>query len=216
MSYRFLLVDDHAIIRTGVSIVLTTLFPNCQVDEAGDGDFALEYIKANNYDVVILDLNMPHTDSATLVPALLSQRPNLKILIFTMAPESVVAKHYLKLGVSGFISKEVSMDELRRAVLQILQNKRYLSEDLVFELTQVQLKNKSLNPFENLSKRELQLLMYLINGDSIGDIAESLNIGRSTVATHKANIFEKLQIDNVIKLREMARLYGMLNSKKTT
>lgn len=212
MSYRFLLVDDHAIIRTGVSIVLTTLFPNCQVDEADGGDFALEYVKANDYDIVILDLNMPHTDSGTLVPGLLSQKPDLKILIFTMAPESVVAKHYLKLGVSGFVSKEVSMEELKKAVVQILQNKRYLSEDLVFELTQVQLKNKSLNPFENLSKRELQLLTYLIKGDSISDIAESMNIGKSTVATHKANIFEKLQISNIIELREMARLYGMINS----
>lgn len=210
MTYRFLLIDDHSIIRTGVALVLNDLYVSCVIDEAAGGDEGMEFVKQNNYDLVVLDLNMPHTDSASLISALLFRNPSLHILIFTMAAESIFAKHYLKMGVRGFISKDVSKDELKRAITQVMAGKTYLSQDMLFELSQAQLQDKSLNPFENLSKRELQLLTYFINGDGLSQIATSLNIGKSTVGTHKANIFEKLNVKNVIELRELARLYHLI------
>jgi len=210
MSKKFLLVDDHSIVRSGVSMIIKDKYFTAEIDEASDGDTAYEMIKKKEYDLLIIDLHMPHTDTMGLIVNIFNIRPDAKVLIFTMGSEDVFAKRYLKLGVKGFLNKDCEDEEIGKAVEMILNNRKYLSDKLISKLTDDGLSNRPDNPFESLSNRELEIGMLLIRGKSVSEITDILNIQNSTVGTHKAHIFEKLKVENVIDLRELARLYQLV------
>ncbi|HTL10124.1 MAG TPA: LuxR C-terminal-related transcriptional regulator, partial [Chitinophagaceae bacterium] len=136
--------------------------------------------------------------------------PAAKIIIFTMGSEDVFARRYLKAGVKGFLSKECAADEVATAIQTVLGDRKYLSEKLVNNLTNDKLEKRTDNPFQSLSNRQLEIAMLLIAGKTVSEISDTLNIQNSTVGTHKAHIFEKLQVDNPIDLRELARLYQII------
>lgn len=210
MSKKFLLVDDHSIVRSGVRLIIKDKYFNAEVDEAADGDTAYEMVKKKEYDLLIIDLHMPHTNTMGLIENVFTIRPGAKILIFTMGSEDVFAKRYLKLGVRGFLNKDCDDDEIAKAIEMILNNRKYLSDKLISKLTDDGLSNRPDNPFESLSNRELEIGMLLVRGKSVSEITEILNIQNSTVGTHKAHIFEKLKVENVIDLRELAKLYQLI------
>ena len=115
---KLLLVDDHFIIRTGLKLVIESFMHNCKIDEADDGDSSFEKIKKNSYDLVILDVNMPNTDSFVLISNILAFKPQMKILMFSMNDEEVYARRYLKMGVMGYIKKDERVDEIKKLLLQ--------------------------------------------------------------------------------------------------
>jgi len=207
---RFLLADDHAVVKTGISLLIKELYPSAVIDTAHDGDSAHSKIVKNDYDLVMLDVHMPNTDSLALVDTILAIKPKLKILIFTMASENIFAKRFLKLGVSGFLSKDSSDEEIKRAITKVSLGRKYISEGLFSDLTDDSLRSRSDNPFEDLSDRELEIVTHLIKGKSVGEICDILSIQNSTVSTHKARAFEKLKVKNIIELREMARIYQLI------
>jgi len=210
MTKKFLLVDDHSIVRSGVRLIIKEKFFNPEIDEASDGDSAFEMIKKKDYDLLVVDLHMPHTDTMGLIVNIFNVRPSARVLIFTMGSEDVFAKRYLRLGVKGFINKDAEDEEIAKAIETVLNNRKYLSNKLISKLTDDSLSNRPDNPFESLSNRELEISMLLIRGKSVSEITEILNIQNSTVGTHKAHIFEKLKVENVIDLREMAKLYQLV------
>ncbi|HTL10307.1 MAG TPA: response regulator transcription factor [Chitinophagaceae bacterium] len=210
MTKRFLLVDDHSIVRSGVKLIITDKYLDAKVDEAADGEAAFNLVKKNEYDLMVIDLHMPSTDTMGLIVNILNMRPSAKIMVFTMGSEDVFAKRYLKLGVKGFLNKDCEDQEVSRAIEMILSNRKYVSERLINRLTEDSIKNRPDNPFQLLSNRELEITMLLIGGKAIGEITEILNIQNSTVGTHKAHILEKLKVENVIDLSELAKLYEII------
>ena len=207
---KFLLVDDHSIVRSGVKLIIRSKYINAECDEAVDGDTAFEKVKSADYDLIVLDIHMPNTDPLGLIENIVRTKPQAKILIFTMGAEEIFAKRYLKLGVKGFLSKESDDEEISRAIDLVINNRKYISESLMTRMTDESLSNKSENPFNDLSNRELEIVLLLISGKSISEITEVLNIQNSTVGTHKSRILEKLKVGNVIELRELARIYHLI------
>ncbi|MEP7231808.1 MAG: response regulator transcription factor [Ginsengibacter sp.] len=205
-----LLVDDHAIIRTGLKIYIETIIPFSTIDEASDGDTAFEKIKKINYDLLIMDVNMPGTDSFGLVSNIIAIKPDSKILMISMNAEEIYAKKYLKLGAMGYISKDAPESEIKTAIDTVLNNKRYISSSLSQSLTDEALGNKSSNPFDNLSPQEFKIIQFIIRGESVGEISQKLNLHTSTIGTHKARIFKKLNCKNIIDIRELARVYQVI------
>ncbi len=205
-----LLVDDHAIIRTGLKIYIETIIPFSTIDEASDGDTAFEKIKKINYDLLIMDVNMPGTDSFGLVSNIIAIKPDSKILMISMNAEEIYAKKYLKLGAKGYISKDAPESEIKTAIETVLNNKRYISSSLSQSLTDEALGNKSSNPFDNLSPQEFKIIQFIIRGESVGEISQKLNLHTSTIGTHKARIFKKLNCKNIIDIRELARVYQVI------
>ena len=112
---NILIADDHSIIRTGLKLIIGSFMPLSKFDEAGDGSSCFEKIKKNNYDLLILDVNMPNTDSFVLVSNILALKPEMKILMFSMNDEEVYAKRYLKMGVMGYIKKDEHADEIKKS-----------------------------------------------------------------------------------------------------
>ena len=125
-----LLVDDHNIVRTGLKLMIDGFLPHSKIDEAADGDSAFHKIKEGNYDLVIMDINMPNTDSLGTLQTILSFKPETKIIIFSMNSEFVYAKRYLKLGAMGYLRKDAPNDEIKKAISTVLNNKRYISAEL--------------------------------------------------------------------------------------
>jgi len=211
---RVLIADDHTIVRSGIKLIIKDLLPSTVFDEASNGDEVISYVKKNDYEMIVLDINMPGTDSITLVTNLFAYREQCKILIYTMNPEELYAKRYLKLGVLGYLNKESRAEEIRRAITCVLNGDLYVSKQLKKDLNEdLHSKKGADNPFEKLSDREIQTVKYLLDGYSLLEIKNILNIHSSTVGTYKTRIFEKLKIKTVRDLGELARMYHLDLSK---
>jgi DNA-binding NarL/FixJ family response regulator len=204
---RFLIVDDHFIVRTGLCVLIKEEFMQVEIEECRDGDSAWKKIQAVGYDLVILDISMPATDTFSLLKKIFTLRPDQKILILTMSREDVYAKKYLNLGVKGFINKEAGALEIRKAMASILNNKRYLSSRMQDSLTMEVLEGRTQNPFEALSSRELEIMNHLIDGKNVSETAHILSLHISTISTHKANIMHKLGVSNIIELSKMVQMF---------
>jgi two-component system, NarL family, invasion response regulator UvrY len=204
---KFLLADDHHIVRTGLILIIKDEFPNAEIDECNNGDCVWEKIQRTAYDLVILDITMPATDSLGLLKNIFTHKPNQKVMIFTMNNAAIYAKKYLAMGVKGFINKEAEPSEVRHGIVAILNNRKYLGPDMKRIITGEDIDNQVSTPFDSLTIRELEIMNHLVEGKNVSDIAEILFLHISTVSTHKANIMAKLNVSNVIELTRMVRLF---------
>lgn len=206
---QILIADDHAIVRKGLKIVVNELYPDSICDEACNGDDIFFLIKKTCYNLLILDINMPFTDSIALVSNLLVYQKETKILVFSMNAEDLYAKRFLKLGAKGYLHKESKPEEIKKAIQTILEGKVYMSLELNERLMNEMLKDSTDNPFEKLSDRELEMVRYFLLGYSVTDIKKTLNIHASTIGTYKMRLYEKLNVKNSLELSRLAVLYNM-------
>jgi DNA-binding NarL/FixJ family response regulator len=183
-------------------------FLNVQIDECADGDSAWRRVQAASYDLFIMDIAMPGTDSVNLLKNIFIIQPNLKVLIVSMSSEEIYAMKYLQLGAMGFINKEADTVELRKAITCVVNNRKYMSPALQELVTRDALEgSRSNSAFDNLSARELEVMTHLVEGKHVSEIANILSVHISTVSTHKANILQKLKVSNVIELTRMVNRF---------
>ncbi|THU30788.1 response regulator transcription factor [Niastella caeni] len=206
---RILIADDHNIVITGISVLVRAEYLNVQIDECSDGDSAWKQIQSTAYDLFIMDINMPGTDSVNLLKNVFSIQPKLKVLILSMSSEEIYAMKYLQLGAMGFINKDADALEIRKAIVNVMNNKKYLSPRLQESINRDAITGAPNNLFENLSARELEVMTHLIEGKNVSEIAEILSIHISTVSTHKANILQKLKVNNVIELTRIVNRFDL-------
>ncbi|HTL08646.1 MAG TPA: response regulator transcription factor [Chitinophagaceae bacterium] len=207
MKKKFLLIDDHAIVRLAVKMMLQENYANTVIHESWSAPQAMALLEASPYDLVIMDLLMPQTDSTSLVEQILHHYPGTRILVFTMMAESIFATRYFQLGIKGFLNKDCEEKEILAAVDLILSDKKYLSPQLNNALIESTFNTRSENPFEDLSAREREVVRLLLKGKSPQQIKQVLNIEHSTVGTYKIRIFEKMKVTNIVDLLDIARLY---------
>lgn len=206
---KFLLVDDHVVVRSGIKGLLAEIYKPAEIDEAGDGDGMVEKLKDNKYDLIMMDIQMPNTDTVGLMQFVHIKYPDAKVLIFSMSSEKIYAKRFMKSGAKGFISKEAPLDEIKKAINLILNNRMYVSETLALSLAEESFSDTNSNPFDKLSSREFEIASLLLLGQTVSDISKSLNLQISTVGTHKARLFEKLGITNILELKDLAVSYNL-------
>ena len=205
---NLLLIDDHTIIRTGMKMIIEKFLPDCNIDEAEDGNSMLDKIKHTEYDLLILDINMPDTDSFVLIKSVLALKPLSKILMLSMNSEEIYATRYLKAGAMGYVKKDAPMPEIKKAIGTVLANKKYISEALAEKLlNEIDDKHNFDNPFDKLSKREFEIVHYLLHGESLIGICNKLALKPSTVSTFKTRIFKKMHCSNVIELNTLAKVH---------
>ena len=206
---KFLLIDDHAIVRSGIKFWLSAEYNPSEIDEAENGKEAFQKIEDTDYDLLLLDIHMPETNSFELLKSILNTKPDSKVLIFSMNSESMYAKRFIKAGAMGFVSKDWPIEELKKAVDLILNNKKYFSNAFIESALDEKIGKENNNPFSNLSDREFEITNLLLEGKGVGEISSFLNIKNSTTGTYKARIFEKLNVQNVLQLNELAVLYDI-------
>jgi two-component system, NarL family, invasion response regulator UvrY len=156
-----------------------------------------------------MDISMPGTDSVNLLKNIFTLQPQLKVLIVSMSNEEIYAKKYLQLGVMGFINKEADAFDLRKAIVSVMNNRKYMSPKLQEVFTREGTEGVSSSSFQNLSARELEVMTHLLGGKNVSEIADILSIHISTVSTHKAKILQKLKVTNVIELTEVVKQFDI-------
>jgi two-component system invasion response regulator UvrY len=204
---KFLLIDDHTVVRSGIKNLLTELYKYCEIHEADNDVIALEQLKTNTYDMLLMDVQIPKADMVGLMEFIHIKYPDTKVLIFSMSPEKIYAKRFLKIGARGFLSKEASLDEITKAFSLVLSDRKYISESLAESLAGGA--DNHSNIFDKLSIREFEVVSLLLSGLTIIDISQALNLQSSTVGTHKARAFEKLGVTGLLELKDLAMSYNL-------
>lgn len=207
---NILIVDDHDVIRQSLSLTIKTEFSNADCITADTAALCIEFLKQKKFELLILDMNLPDMDGITLTEWIMDRYPQQMILIFSMNPTAVYARKLYQIGVMGYLNKQASMSELKKALHMILtEKKRYMEEEFKSMLAQEFLSNKPGNPLEQLSKRELSIAQLLSAGKTNAEISAQLNIEPSTIRTYKARIFQKLEVATLHEFLAKAKLYKL-------
>jgi len=206
MSFTVLIADDHFPVRFGLELLTKeTLGANTKIDFASDFNGILEKIKLQTYDLLISDIMMPGMDCMSMMQEALLLRPNLKILFVSVNPKEIFALRYMNAGAYGYVCKTDSDEELKKAIRNIYLGKRYYPEG-VLESRTMMVKGKKVNSlFDLLSQREFAVMMLLLEGKGIIEIANTLQLNPSTASTYRGRIFEKLKVKSLIELSNLAR-----------
>jgi two-component system invasion response regulator UvrY len=203
---RFLLIDDHKIIREGLKQIILMHFPSSIFEEGANAEDVIDRVTASDFDMVICDLSMPGRSGLDVVKQLKELRPALPVLILTMQPEEHYAVRALKAGAWGYLNKSDGAEVLIPAILKVLQGRKYVSPGLAEQLaTLLTEKHDGLaRPHEGLSTREFDVFKLLVEGESISNISTRLSLSPSTVSTHRARILAKMNMKSNAELIKYA------------
>ncbi len=188
---QILICDDHPAIRKGIKLILESEFNGTEISEASDAAEVLKKIHEKKWDILILDVDMPGRNGLDVLKQLKDDGVKTPVLVFSMHPEELIAIRAIKLGASGYLSKDTADDELVKAINHIMLGKRYITPSLAEQLaTQIE-KPDNKAPHELLSDREYQTLLLIAKGKTISKIAEELSLGVPTISTYRSRILEK-------------------------
>jgi DNA-binding NarL/FixJ family response regulator len=189
---KILVADDHSVVREGLINILKKHNYADLIEEAKDGSEAFEKIKSNSYDLVILDISMPALSGIEILEKLKSLNIKINILILSIYNQSQYAIKALRLGASGYLSKDSTSDELAQAIRKISGGGKYISSDVIGML----LSENDLQPdmplHKTLSDREFQILCLLARGNSLIEIGRLLFISEKTVSTYRTRLLKKM------------------------
>ena len=186
---RVLIADDHKIVRDGLRRILVAN-PDVEVaGEASDGDQALALVRANEYDVALLDISMPGLSGIDLIKRLKLERPALRLLVLSMHNEDQYAARALKAGASGYLNKDSAAEQLIGVLRKVAGGGVHIGEAAAASLVAAERE-----PHHALSNREFEVLRLLVAGSSPTAIAEQLHLSVKTVSTHKTRLLEKLKL----------------------
>ena len=192
---RVLVADDHEIVRDGLKRILAASADIQVAGEAASGDEALALVKANDYDVVMLDMSMPGLSGIELIKRLKLEKPKQRLLVLSMHAEHQYAARALKAGASGYLTKDSAAEQLVVALRKIAAGGVHISEAAAASLV-----SGGRQPHETLSDREFQVLRLLVEGLGPTEIAERLHLSVKTVSTHKTRILDKLGLGSTAEL----------------
>lgn len=210
MVKKILIVDDHFIVRSGMSLLLENELDNVQVFGASDFPEALVEFGKTQFDLVILDINLPGGKKCYMIDDLRELQKDVKILIFSAHEEDIYAFRYIQAGANGYLNKLSDSGTIVKAVKTVLKSGKYISAEIIDKFIAFsQHRGESNNPLEELTHREIEIAELLIKGYGNLEIANELDIKMTTVSTHKLNIFKKAHITNIIELSELYKKFAV-------
>jgi two-component system, NarL family, invasion response regulator UvrY len=201
---RLLLIDDHAMFREGLKQILAKQSDMNMIDETGNGHEALDKMRMNEYQVVILDLSMPGRSGWDILSEIKAEHPTIPVIILSMHPEDQYAIRMLRAGAAGYITKESDTGELLAAIRKVAKGGKYVSPLLAEKLAETVAQDSTRMPHQILSNREFQVLCFLASGKSLKEIADELCLSEKTITTYRARIMEKMQLRNNVELTHYA------------
>jgi len=208
---RVLLADDHTIVRAGLKEILDGTGDIRVVAEAASGNETLARVRDAELDVVVLDLSMPGRSGIELIKQIRSERSKLRVLVLSMHSEAQYAVRALKAGASGYLTKEGAADQLVAAIRRIAGGGAFVSPETAERLALDFTQPDDALPHARLSDREFQVFQAIVAGRSVSAIAKQLSLSVKTVSTHKANLMEKMRIDNQAELVRYAVRHKLID-----
>jgi len=216
---KVLIVDDHALVREGISKILS-LEPNIKVvGEAEDGAQAINLARVLSIDVVLMDINMPHVNGITATKIIKSENPNIHIIALTIHDQEEYLFELIECGISGYVLKDVRPDELIKTILNVSRGQAYIPPSMTPKVFKQlhrlsKINTETINCYNQLTDREREVLCQVAEGLSNKEIAKRLYISEKTVKNHLTNIFQKLGVEDRTQAALYAVNHNLVNKKK--
>jgi DNA-binding NarL/FixJ family response regulator len=208
--HNILIADDHAVVRAGLRQYLVDSGGVGEVAEAATGEQAMDLLRAKQFHLLILDINMPGRGGLDILKHVRASFPDTRVLIVSGYPERQYAVNVLKAGASGYLSKESAPEELIKAVQLVLSGRRYVSSTLAEQLV-LDLDLDSDKPVHaELSEREFQIFCKLATGTTVSDIARELSLSVKTVSTYRSRVLEKMRLRSNADITTYALKNGLI------
>ena len=201
---RILIADDHELLRCGLKAILAEAFPELVAGEAVDGKEALEAVEKKEWDVVLLDINMPGRSGLDVLQDVRKLRPHMPVVVLSAFPEKDYAVRAFKLGAAGYVSKQGASGELLAAIRKALSGGRYVTPLLAEVLAATISGATPAVPHELLSNRELQVLRLVALGKPLKEIASELSLSEKTIGTYRMRISQKIGLSTNVELARYA------------
>jgi two-component system, NarL family, invasion response regulator UvrY len=196
MPRKILIADDHSAIRIGVKQICLAEFPNMKFGEAVSSTEAFRKLKEDDWDILILDVDLPGRDGLDILKQIRAEKLKIPVLMFSFHGEEQIAIRALKLGASGYLSKDAADKELIKAINNILDGRKYVSQVIADKLVSMLDSDAEQEPHEALSDREYQTMLLIASGKTVTDIADQLCLSKPTISTYRARILEKMNLKN--------------------
>ena len=207
---KIAIVDDHALVRAGLRQYLAAQVDLQVVAEASNGREALDIVRKEQIDVLVMDLSMPQQSGVDALAAIRAREPELPILILSGFPEEHYATTLLRQGASGYLNKECDPEEIVTAIRTVARGRKYITP-AVAELLASNLGGNANRPLhEQLSEREFQVFLRLSKGETIGHMADSLSLSVKTVSTYRTRVMEKMKLESNSDLTYYALKNGLI------
>jgi two-component system, NarL family, invasion response regulator UvrY len=207
-----MLVDDHDLVRSGIKHILDAASGIRVVLEASSGEEAIKLARDNRVDVVLMDVKMPGIGGLEATRKLLRTDPDLKVLVVTICSNEVFPARLLQVGAAGYLTKGASAEEMIKAIRSVYVGQRYISPDVARSLALKHVSDSQNTPLDELSEREMQVMLMITMGVRVQDIAEKLCLSPKTVNSYRYRIFEKLDVQNDVELTLFAIRQGLIES----
>jgi len=208
-----LVVDDHDLVRTGISRMLADISGLQVIGQADSGEDAIRKARELKPDVVLMDVKMPGIGGLEATRKLLRSFPDLKVIAVTICEEDPFPTRLLQAGAAGYLTKGAALEEMVQAIRMVFGGQRYISPQIAQQLAlksfQPQL---SESPFDLLSEREIQIALMIANCQKVQSISDKLCLSPKTVNTYRYRIFEKLSITSDVELALLAVRHGMVDT----
>jgi two-component system invasion response regulator UvrY len=212
---KVLLVDDHELIRTGISRMLADFDIVKVIGEADSGESAVSMARELRPNVVLMDANMPGIGGLEATRRLIRFDPDIKIIAVTIHNEEPYPTKFMQAGAAGYVTKGADIKEIVNAIRQVNSGKRYITPEIAQQMALKALNPNEDSPFDILSEREMQVMLMITQGQKVQDISDQLFLSPKTVNSYRYRLFEKLDIENDVELTHMAIRYGVITSEKS-
>jgi len=210
MTIRVFIVDDHALVRTGMRMILSAETDIEVVGDAESGEVALPLIRKLKPDIVLCDLHLPGISGLEVTDRVVKGGHDSRVIVVSVLEDGPLPKRLLETGASGYVGKGGDAAELLRAVRDVARGKRYLGNSIAQNLALSGIGGNG-SPFDGLTPREIETALLLVQGLRQQEIAQRLSLSPKTVNTHKTRLFEKLGVSDNIALSRLLGQHGLLD-----
>ena len=211
---RIIIADDHAVVRTGMQLILDETSDMRVCDEVSNGYELLDRLRSASFDLVILDIFMPGKDAIDILKEIQANWPLLPVVIFSMNPDDVYAVRMIKNGASAYINKETDPKQIIEILRTVLSGKKYFSQPQSAMLAELVIEpDKKLSGtllHETLTDREFQIFFMMASGLKKSEIAQKLVLSKHTIGNHRANIMHKMNFSTNSELTRYAIQHGII------
>jgi len=213
---KVLLADDHDLVRTGMRRLLEDNTDIEVIAEATTGEEAVMMCRQHSPQVVLMDINMPGMGGIEATKKILHYSETVKVIVVTMNDDEILAQKLLRLGAAGYLTKGCKITEIIHAIKEVIANRRYITPEIAQQLALSQSKpDDEQSPFKDLSERELQVMMMVLEGRKTNEISENLCLSPKTISTYRHRLFSKLGIQSDVELTKMAIRHGLFSKSET-
>lgn len=208
---RLMLADDHDLLRTGLRRLLEDVGGIEVVAEVTSGEEAIKKAREIPMDVILMDINMPGIGGMEATRKILHWLPEMKIIVVTMNEDEVFAQRLLKAGAAGYLTKGCKVAEICHAIREVIANKHYITPQIAQQLALADIKPvEERSPFADLSERELQVLIMIMEGRKVNEISNKLCLSPKTISTYRTRLFAKLGISSDVELARLVLQHNFI------